>query len=432
MSQLAMRARRFSSCRAQVSLAAALVLGTAGCNSLLDVDVPSQIPADETLRPENAALLMNSVIGEFECAFGGAVTSQALLGDELGNGSTGNTLWQIDRRDMSPGAPIGTSACPTFANGAYAVLSVARWLADEFLRQLDGWTDAEVPSRKTLIATTAAYSGYSYLLLGELQCTASVDVGPELTKAQLFGLAEAKFTRAIAEAQGGPADVLNMALVGRARTRLDLANRAGAAADARLVPAGFIKNATYSATDARRNNPVFNFNNQIVVVTIGPVFRDFRFGGVPDPRVPVTDAGRNAQDGIDRLWLQGKFTGFASPIPIATWEEAQLIVAEAELEAGNLQNAVAIINVLHSRTTPALPSFASTDGAEIRSQLVYERRAELFLESHHLYDNVRFNTPLVPAPGTPFPLGGGFYGTQRCFFLPDLERNTNPNLSMVQ
>jgi hypothetical protein len=411
-------------------LAGSMALGLGGCSSLLEVDVPSQIPADETLQPENAPLLMNSVIGEFECAFGDAVVLGALLGDELSNSSSGNTLWQIDRRDMAPGAPIGTGTCPL--GGPFSTLSVSRWLADEFLRLLDGWTDAQVADRKAFIAATAAYAGYSYLLLGELQCTATVDVGPELTKAQLFALAEEKFTRAITEAQGGAADILNMALVGRARARQDLVNRAGAAADARLVPIGFVKNATYSAVDPRRENQVFDDNNQGGFMTVGPVFRDFKFAGVPDPRVPVVDAGRNGQFGPERLWLQLKYTDKASSIPIATWEEAQLIIAESELEAGHLQAAVDIINLLHSRTTPALPSFASTDAAEIRSQLIYERRAELFLESQLLYDNLRFNLPFVPAPGTAFPVGGGFYGNQRCFFLPDLERSTNPNTSLAR
>jgi hypothetical protein len=99
------------------------------------------------------------------------------------------------------------------------------------------------------------------------------------------------------------------------------------------------------------------------------------------------------------------------------------------LAAGNVAAAVAIINTLHTRTTPALPPFASTSAAEVRAQLIYERRAELFLESQHLGDYQRLSLPFVPATGAPFPFGGGFYGTNRCFPLPDLERTTNPNLN---
>jgi hypothetical protein len=412
-----------------------LLAGLTACDSLLQVDAPSQVPAENALRPENATLLMNSAIGAFECAFGGTIVQASLLGDELANASFGNTFWQIDRRDMTPASPIGTGGCAGVGGGVgggYGALSAARWLADELLRQLDGWTEAQVPNRAKLIARTAAYSGYNYVILGETMCTGAVDIGPELTKAQLFALAEAKFSQAITGAQGGDADVLNMALVGRARTRLDLGNAAGAAADAQLVPVGFVINATYSGADPRRENPVFDFVNRDGGFTVGPVYRDFRFAGVPDPRVPVVDGQRNGQDNLTRLWIQNKFPNNGAPIAIAKWEEAQLILAETRLAASNLQGAVDIINLLHSRTTPALPQFASTNAADIKAQILYERRAELFLESQHLYDNIRFNTPLIPAPGTPFPIGGGVYGTQRCFFLPDLERNTNPNLSTSQ
>ena len=401
---------------------------TGACSSLLEVDVPSRVPVDAAIRPENAAILMNSVIGEFECAFAGAVVGGAALGDELANSSTGNTLWQVDRRDMTSSSTIGTTGCGGL--GPFGALSVTHWMADEFRKALEGWTDTQVPNRRQFLARTAAYTGYVYLLLGETMCTATVNVGPELSKTQLFALAEGRFSAAITEGSAtNLADVRDMALVGRARTRINAGNRTGAAADARLVPTGFVKNATFSAASARRYNPVFNSGNQGGGYTVGPVYRGMTVSGVPDPRVPVTDARRPGQDGQSPLWLQGKYSALNSPIAIAKWQEARLIVAETELEAGNLQAAVAIINELHGRTTPPLPTFSSTSASEIRAQLIYERRAELFLESQHLYDATRFTLPFVPAIGAPFPLGGGFYGSQRCFFIPDVERNTNPNLS---
>lgn len=417
----------FSASRPLLVGACVALLSVSACSSLLDVDVPSRVPADGAFVPENATILMNSVIGEFECAFGGAVTSGGLLGDELGNASTGNTSWQVDRRDMSTNSTINTGGCGGL--GPFGALSVTHWLARQLRTSLEGWTDAQVTNRRQLLATTAAYTGYAYVLMGEQLCTATVNVGPELTKAQLFALAEERFTVAIADAQAtSTADILNMAYVGRARARLNLGNRAGAAADARLVPVGFAKNATYSATDPRRYNPVFNVNNQGIAYTVGPVYRDFRFAGVRDPRVPVTNANRVGQDNVDSIYLQGKYPALSSPIPIAKWTEAQLIIAETELEAGNLPAAVAIINTLHGRTVPPLASFSSSSATEIRAQLIYERRAELFLESQHLGDYQRFSLPFVPAVGAPFPLGGGFYASQRCFAIPDLERTTNPNL----
>jgi hypothetical protein len=79
------------------------------------------------------------------------------------------------------------------------------------------------------------------------------------------------------------------------------------------------------------------------------------------------------------------------------------------------------------RTAAGLPAYTSTDIAEIRAQVIEERRRELFLESHRLFDTIRFNVPLDPPPGAPFPVGGGTYGDNKCLPLPDVERLNNPN-----
>ncbi|MBA2458981.1 MAG: RagB/SusD family nutrient uptake outer membrane protein [Gemmatimonadales bacterium] len=62
------------------------------------------------------------------------------------------------------------------------------------------------------------------------------------------------------------------------------------------------------------------------------------------------------------------------------------------------------------------------------SQIIEERRRELFLEGHRLGDIIRYGLPLFPAPGTPFYVGGEF-GTQVCFPLPAVERDNNPNIA---
>ena len=110
---------------------------------------------------------------------------------------------------------------------------------------------------------------------------------------------------------------------------------------------------------------------------------------------------------------------------MASWEEAQLIMAEAEHDAGTLAGAVAIINKLH--TNAGLPAFASSDATEIMDQIIYERSAELFLEGHHLYDITRYNLPLIPAVGTYSPFGDT-YGNDLCFKLPATEFQNNDNI----
>jgi hypothetical protein len=142
-----------------------------------------------------------------------------------------------------------------------------------------------------------------------------------------------------------------------------------------------------------------------------------------DPRVPVADGGRGGSLPTVRLWVQNKYRSLADPVPIATWREALLI--RAEVLGG--QQAVNIINQLHDRVN--LPHFQSNDPAAIQAQVQEERRRELFLEGHRLYDTIRFSVPLHPPVGAVFPNGGGTYGTNKCLPLPDIERLNNPTIS---
>lgn len=409
-----------------------LGLALAACDDItsLDQEAPSRIPADSLERPENARLLVQSAIGDFECALASYVVASGLVADELLNSNLTNRLWDYDRRTILPiNTEYSTDLCgedPT----VYTVLSIARYDADNALRLLDGWTDAQVPDRTQLIATAATYAGYSLVLLGEGMCSAAIDVGPELTPDEILGEAEARFTRAI-EAAGaaGDDDIRTLALLGRARARLDLGDLTGAAADAALIPAGFRVDATYSAAKPQRENLVFTFITRDLLGTVDLPFRGVEFGGVPDPRVAVIDAGIVGADETTPMFLPAKYTAFESPIRMASWEEAQLILAEAAVAGGDVDGAVSIINTLHANA--GLPPYAGGTPEEVMNQVIEERRRELFLEGHRLGDIIRYGLPLFPAPGAPFSTGAGtsgVYGTQVCFPLPAVERNNNPSI----
>jgi hypothetical protein len=60
------------------------------------------------------------------------------------------------------------------------------------------------------------------------------------------------------------------------------------------------------------------------------------------------------------------------------------------------------------------------------AQVIEERIRELYLEGHHIYDLRRFDIPNTPPPGTNYRQGG-VYGSARCFPLPALEKDNNPN-----
>ncbi|MBL8961323.1 MAG: RagB/SusD family nutrient uptake outer membrane protein [Gemmatimonadetes bacterium] len=417
--------RSRASARRIIRRTAVVLLGSGtltACDTLLSADAPSRILAETLLQPNNAPVMVAGAVADFECALGNYVLSAGTIADEFMDSQANAATWDIDRRSSNPSSALyATGGCGGF--GLYTPISVARFQADQALKLLNEWTDAQVPGRAGLIARTAAYAGYSHILLGEGFCSAAVDLGPELTPAQVFALAEARFTTAIGT-PGVPDSIRYMALVGRARARINQGKRTEAAADAALVPNNFVLNARTTAAAGRAENRVFRINNTSGTVTVDTQFRNLTINGVADPRVPVVDAGRGGSLPAVRLWSQNKYTSLTAPIPIATWREALLIRAEV---AGG-QTAVGIINQLRSRFA-GLPTFASTDEAAIQAQVREERRRELFLEGHRLYDTIRFNVPFKPAAGAPFPNGGGTYGTNKCLPLPDIERLNNPNIA---
>lgn len=410
------------------------ILGLTSCNALdnlISVEAPSRVAAQDLDDPANADLLVNSAINDFRCALVHFISAGAYVGNEWGVGGdvTGGSFVWYDARVFSPTgwtSMYATGDCSQTAPNVYEPLSTARWMADDALRRLDDWGDAQVPNRVELTAKAAAFSGYSLTLLGEAMCSAALDLGEEMTPDEIFAVAEERFTRAIDAAQtAGEDDILNLARVGRARARLNMGQEADAASDAALVPEGFSYDFPYSSTDESTENKIYALMDRELMATVEVGYRDMEFQGVPDPRVVAVDLGVQGPGTDIEIWGTTKYTSLDSPVPVATWEEAQLIQAEVAMNAGRLQDAVGFINVLHDRV--GLPDFASSDPAEIRAQLIYERGAELFLEGQHMQDLERFNLTLYPAPGTPF-YHGGVYSDQICFPLPDVEYLNNPNI----
>jgi hypothetical protein len=413
----------------RIALLLATMVAITACNSLdkiLSVDSPSRVIPSDLEKPANANVIVNGAVADFECAFGSYILVGGMVGEELHDASLLSQWWPLDKRTFGPSGSIyATGGCSGGSGGVHVPLPTARWQAEHALALLDSWTDAEVPDRTELIATAAAFAGYSYVLLAEGMCSAAVDGGPELSRNDLAQLADDRFTRAIAAAQQAGIDsIYHLALVGRARARLDMGKKTEAAADAALVPDGFVWNATFGSEAPIRENQIFVRNRRSQVVTVDTFYREMAFQGTPDPRVTIEyDPSRKASDGELPLYYESKYLGADAPIPLARSAEARLITAE--VEGG--QTAVDIINDLHDDA--GLPHFSSSDPAEILAQIVYERRAEFFLESHHLGDLIRYQLPLRPAAGEPFQAQkGGVYGSQLCFPLPDVERLNNPNI----
>ncbi|HET9985329.1 MAG TPA: RagB/SusD family nutrient uptake outer membrane protein [Longimicrobiales bacterium] len=404
----------------RVAALGAATLSLAACGDLLTVTSPDQVVASTLNDPLLAPQLVNGAIADFECAYTNYAAATGALTDEF-DVSTAFINWTVwDARILQPNdVSLQGNDCTVGAWSVYGPLQTARFQAEGTAKRLEGWTDQQVPNRTSLLATAYAYAGYAYTLLGEGFCEMAIDVGPLLQPDSVLALAEARFTSAITNAQASNnTAILNMALVGRARVRLDRGKGSLAATDAALVPAGFRRDATYSSVNERRKNTVWTRNQRDLYTSVAATFRNLAFDGVADPRVPVTNANRRGNDGLTPLWYQMKYKADNAPIPLATYEEAQLIIAE--VQGG--QAAVDAINRIHAAN--GLPAFASTDPAAIAAQVREERRRQFFADGHRLNDMLRFKLPF-PTGQT---LAGIPYGTVTCIPLSDAERNNNPNV----
>jgi hypothetical protein len=417
-------------------LAAALLAGSA-CTEIttLEQDNPGQLSAATIYTPVNAQLLLNGAIADFECAFSRYVVGSGLFTDELSVAIGATANFDYDRRTLTSGATYGTGQCGNNQQPPiYTTLSTARASADTIAAKLRGWTDAEMPAgtnRTRMIAQAEAYAGYSLVLLGESMCSAAINLGPELTPAQLFAEAKIRFDSAVSAATAAnDTPTLNFALLGRARTLLNLNDAAAAAVDAAKIPPGFVAATSTDAVTPRKQNFAFVSINNGNFATVDPSFRGLTINGGADPRVAVTSTGRTGTAQGSLIVTPDKYPAITTAMPIARYAEAQLIVAEARAAAGDLAGAATAINAVRATRT-GLPTYSATGqtAADVRAQIIEERRRELFLEGHRLGDLRRYGLPILPAAGGAYAAGGGTYGTQACFPLPDVERINNPTIA---
>ena len=398
-------------------------------NRLLDVTTPNAVPVALLDDPNNAALMVASAVGDFQCALGSTIAVEGLISGELSDTQLGAAQWDYARRTANTltNGIYGTSGCAgTQGFGVYLPLSVARYDADHAINNLKKWTDTQVPGRATLLAISQLYAGLSYAWLGMSMCEAAFDNGPAVKQKGMFALAESRLTDAIASAPAGADSIKNAAYVIRARVRLYQGNTAGALTDAQQVPKGFVMNSSNDASSVRLYNRIYAITKQFGFYSIPTWSQNMTTEtGQIDPRSAVQVTTTRAQDNKNTpIYVPNKYSsGDAAPTPIARYEEAQLIIAEIQ---GGAQ-AVAIINAMRADAN-VNPYTGATTPAAIQSLIISERQRVLFLEGQRNYDIERFQIPFNPPVGTDFPTGGGQYGNTTCLPLPDIEKNNNPSL----
>jgi hypothetical protein len=361
-----------------MALILASFAASTACDSLLQVENPGSVTEDALQSEEALPVLVDGIYGDLQEAYDEIVLYVGLFTDELVHSGSFPTFMQIDDRTITPDN--------VDLDQVYEFLSTARFSADQAIENIRAILEGDAES-SPLLAEALALGGYSRILFADNFCQATIDAGPPLSSETFYQQAEDLFSQAIQVATAaGDEEILNLALVGRARARLNLGDLTGAAADAALVPDDFVFVLEYAETSAREENVVVIFTVDRRETSIGEPFRNHP--GIPQcsehptatvPPCTFETEGALGPDNATPLFVQLVYTERGTDIPLATGEEANLIQAEA-----------------------------------LGQDVSEERAIALYLRGHRLADFRRRNDPF---------LAGG----DACFPIPEGETDTNPN-----
>lgn len=442
--------------RAAIGLLMPAVLLTTGCDldAILEVDIPGKVDANSLSDPALATVLVNSVIGDAECGWSNFAAAASHHSDEWIPTSGNLNMREWGQRKMSlqssSGSQLAQGSCAS-NYGIYTPLQTARFQNEDVFSKLAEFDAGDVPDKARMQGTVRLYGGWSLLALGEGFCSMALDGGPEMQPDQVFEQAVQKFTEAISGV--GDPTMVAASYAGRARAKLDMGDWSGAISDAQQVPEGFKFAADRAADNDRRMNQLhrrLNDTNDGVSKhgSVANHFRDLTVSdagdltqndGMPDPRVPVRTIGNQAFDFSTIHYFTDKYTSRADPAPMASWEAAQLIIAEASAQMGDVGMAVGVINTLRAKSgLPEWAGGASASQADVIAAVLAERSRELFVEQAWRFNDMlqyrgsAQQIPFLGEPGSIHPNGldqtGAEYGTVTCWELPLVETNGNENI----
>jgi hypothetical protein len=442
----------------------ALTVGiAASCNQLLEVDNPAEL--NEELLDDRALVkvLVGGVIADFQEAYDDPfVWRGSMFTDEQITGINWEQTARLSQRIVQYDEGD--------ADMMFSEISRARAQADSVSARLKGGL-SEDPSSDANLAATLAYAGYSYIILADAMCQATVNVGSDIYEpAELYQFAVDRFNEAlpIATAAGSTAlqnkrtaaDLVHMINVGLSRAYLNLGQGAQAMAAAEKVPEGFFWWVEYNDTDDRVYN-VLEAREAGGNHALG-MHPHFLAGGpqnfgvqelapsLTDPRVqhePSWSTGHNALTKLYKPKQGLMFSGYngqtfadggtplgyerGTDIAMASYVEAMQNYYEAAGPAGTgpLGTTLEFVN---ARRAFGNQDPVNLSGDALVAELRDQRGRDLFMGGYRLGDLRRWQrldgVDLFPS-GTHPTAEWGQYGTATCYPLPKEEYEGNPNIT---
>lgn len=430
-------------------LAASALLSACSVDKMLQVPDPDVATPSQLTGKASLPTILAAAIGDFQVAYAGTggntgleglVNMTGLFTDEFSFTETFPTRVQVDRRAID--ANNSTMSAIFF--------TVERARQSSFRAE---------SAYKAIAPTDTGYSealsleGYSFIMLAESYCSGvpitklnaagNVIPGVPLTTQQLLDSALDRFTIALGVAKAkGNSRLADLARVGTARALVfkSNANLAAAADTVAAVSPDFQYLVFSSSNTDRQNNGVFELQwlEQRWTQAEKEGTNGLPFRSANDARTPYLDIGLGF-DNQREVFATLKYPNRDASTVLASYTEAQLIIAEAQLAAGNYAAAggtLDILNTLRSDAGMAALVPAATGQAQLL-QLFSERAFWLYLTEHRLGDLRRLsraapagyglNSESVFPTGNYTGRGGGVYGPDVNFPIPLDESLANPN-----
>ena len=406
-----------------------LILLTVGCSEL--VTVPSSPHEIDFNDPITLDGLMIGTLADFTYAYDAWMADQARFADIFFAPSFDSGHLSRARRDVTEFSDRAEARDQTPYVGIYGPEQRAHFTAtnaQEVLQEGQFPEIGEPFQDSDAFARAALYEAYVKIWIADKWCSAAfLGQAPEYSSLEVYGLAEEVFGRVLA-ASGASPQTRQAALVGRARARLNQGDLSGVVSDAAQVEPGFRWELEYSTNSFEQRNRVWwqnwGFANSSV---------DFRRWAhltvddtdVPDPRVSLTEEPTDAYDPAWPLWGANKVRDPSSPLTVASYEEARLMIAEAELG----QTAVEEIN--HVREMRGIDIEWSPDSVsdeDILNKVIDERGRTLFLEGVRMGDLRRYQRAYEINLWQDTSVQGEPMEEIYCYPLPNTERENNPHI----
>jgi hypothetical protein len=402
------------------TLALVALVPLAGCSEVLSLDVesPGRLADDDLNNFDAIPGIVNGMSFDLTQAVNGSLQPALLAAGEI---------WHGGSYDFGTYPRGILQQTPEDWDGEYGTLQQARWVAEDGLRRIADILDAQQFERSADVAKAYVTGGFANRMLGELQCSSTIDGGPEVPNSEHFVRADSLFSRAITiGSAAGRGDLVTAAYAGRASIRAWLGNWDAAVADAQQVPADFVYEAVFSTAVGAVGNDLWYETYQRPEFT---VFNTIWADEDPDdPRatwqIMYDNSGQVSKgaNGQTDFYQQNKFTSEDADHPLAKGTEMLVLRAEAALRSGQIGVMTDLLN--QARAVYGMDPIAEpATEADAWPVLRLERGTTLWLEGRRLWDLRRWEAMGAPA-ADPFSAD-----RDTCFPISDEERRVNPNLS---